>query len=532
MLPMVASAWVRDLWAPDEPRYAQVAREIFEGGDFLVMHLCGELYPDKPPLLFWLSGLFGWLSGWSELWMRMPNLIATFLTAWLIAGLARRWWGDVEASWSAAVYLTFAMVVEIGGRLQIDPLLTLSCVFALYAFTNPAAEARIRTRWILLGGLAMGIGALAKGPLVHVNVLFVLLVWRLAGLRPEGARVRAWVWPTALLLSVTPVLGWAVAASLADHRLFEALFFDQHVGRVTKADRHPGPWWKHAAHLLPLMLPWTFAALAGLGAAWREFRRRRDEAADLDLVRVGLWFAVLFVFFSAIPPKRPLYLLPAYPALALVTARFLVVRARDGGLPRWMGWATCLTLTAVGGLLCAVGVLRPDELPGLTWRGGIMGAVLVVGSLLALRFFRRSDHDRWARSLAVSWVVLTTLLAVLVFSVINPMKSGRLLAAEINALEQRPQKIPCLGRRPVTGVRPEAYRFYGGLPTVAADELAPHRERDGADFVGMVLRRQWDAMPEEERASMRVLLERTVGSKDILVLGAAPPDHDETLPVR
>jgi len=67
MLPMVASAWVRDLWAPDEPRYAQVAREIFEGGDFLVMHLCGELYPDKPPLLFWLSGLFGWLSGWSEL---------------------------------------------------------------------------------------------------------------------------------------------------------------------------------------------------------------------------------------------------------------------------------------------------------------------------------------------------------------------------------------------------------------------------------------------------------------------------------
>ena len=73
----------------------------------------------------------------------------------------------------------------------------------------------------------------------------------------EGAKVRAWVWPTALLLSVAPVLTWAVAASLADHRLFEALFFDQHVGRVTKADRHPGPWWKHAAHLLPLLLPVT-----------------------------------------------------------------------------------------------------------------------------------------------------------------------------------------------------------------------------------------------------------------------------------
>jgi 4-amino-4-deoxy-L-arabinose transferase-like glycosyltransferase len=523
MLPMVASAWVRDLWAPDEPRYAQVAREIFSGGDALVMHLCGELYPDKPPLLFWLSGLFGWLSGWSEFWMRAPNLIATLLTAWLIARLARRWWGDVEASWSAAVYLTFAMVVEIGGRLQIDPLLNLFCVFALVAFTNPAGDARSRSRWILLGGLAMGIGALAKGPLVHVNVLLVLLAWRLAGLRAEGARVRAWVWPTALLLSVAPVLTWAVAASLADHRLFEALFFDQHVGRVTKADRHPGPWWKHAAHLVPLMLPWTVVTLAALGTAWRELRRRGEEAADRDLVRAGLWFAVLFIFFSAIPPKRTLYLLPAYPALALVTARFMAVRARAGGLPRWVGWTTCLLLAALGALLCAVGVLRPGELPGLVWRSGLLGATLIAGSLLALRFFRRNNHNSWARSVTVSWVVLTTLLAVLVFAVVNPMKSGRYLAAEIAGLEQRPQQIPCLGVRPRMGVRPEAYRFYGGLPTVAVDELAPHRERDGADFIAMVLRRQWDEMPEDERSTMRVLINRRVGSKDILVLGSAFP---------
>ena len=59
VLPLAASAWSRGLWAPDEPRYAEVAREIHESGDWLVLHLCGEVYPDKPPLLYWLAGAAG-----------------------------------------------------------------------------------------------------------------------------------------------------------------------------------------------------------------------------------------------------------------------------------------------------------------------------------------------------------------------------------------------------------------------------------------------------------------------------------------
>ncbi len=512
---MVALAWVRELWAPDEPRYAQVAREIFERGDFLVMHLCGNLYPDKPPLLFWLAGLFGWLSNWSEFWMRVPNLIATFATAWLISLLARRWWGEIEASWAAAVYLTFAMVVEIGGRLQIDPLLNFFCIFAIVAFTNPTDDERLRTRWMLAGGIAMGLGALAKGPLVHVNVLLVVGAWRLAGLRPSGARLRPWVWPTVLLLSVVPVLTWAIAASLADHRLVEALFFDQHVGRITKVDRHPGPWWKHATYMAPLLLPWLFATVAAAGSTWRAFRRRNLDGADPGLVRAALWFAVLFLFFSVIPPKRALYLLPAYPALALITARFFVTRWRRDGLPRWVGWSTSVFLAALGTALTLAGFVLPEEIPGMAWRGLILGAPLAVGSATALGRFRAGDGPAWARRLAVTWVLVTTLAAVAVFAAMNPVKSGRLLAMEVQGLPQRPLAIPCID------VRPEASRFYGGLPTVYADELTSHLERDGKNFLGMVLRRQWQEMPDEEKTRMRILIERQVGSKQVVVLGAS-----------
>ena len=153
MLPMVISAVVRDLWAPDEPRYGEVAREVYENGSFLVMHLCGAVYPDKPPLLFWLSGLGGWMTGWSEWALRVPSLLATGLTAWMVVVLARRWWGEVEARWAPVIFLTLAMVTAVGGRLQIDPLLMVLCVGALVVGTTPTTDPRRRTWALLAAGL-------------------------------------------------------------------------------------------------------------------------------------------------------------------------------------------------------------------------------------------------------------------------------------------------------------------------------------------------------------------------------------------
>jgi 4-amino-4-deoxy-L-arabinose transferase-like glycosyltransferase len=166
MLPMLGSATMRGWWAPDEPRYAEVAREIFVHGNGLVMHLCGDLYPDKPPLLFWLSGLLGWLSGWSEFAMRMPSLLATFFTAWLIARIAGRWWGSDAARWAPAVFLTSAMVTEIGGRLQIDPLLTVLCVAALELLTGRPHQRRHPGRSVGDRRAARGP---AEGPRPHLD---------------------------------------------------------------------------------------------------------------------------------------------------------------------------------------------------------------------------------------------------------------------------------------------------------------------------------------------------------------------------
>ncbi len=516
MLPIVVLAFVRDLWASDEPRYGEVAREVYEGGSFLVMHLCGAVYPDKPPLLFWLSGLGGWLTGWSEWGLRAPSLIATAITAWLVAVLARRWWGEIEARWAPVLFLTFAMVTKIGGRLQIDPLLMVLCVGALVVGTAPTTDPRVRTRGLLAAGLLVGFGALTKGPVALVNVGLVALAWRIfVPDNEERQPVARWVWPAAAVLAIGPVLVWALSAAVVEPKLLEALFFDQHVGRITKADRHPGPFWKYVVKLPVLLLPWSLMVWVGLTASWKQWRNRTSQKFDRGLVRAALWLGVLVLFYSLIPPKRDLYLLSAYPAAALLAARALAHRTREGRLERWLGFGTAVALALMGVALSGVSFFV-DQVDGLWWRGPVIGMPLVAAACGAVWATIHARPGVWARSVVTGWLLFSVALGLFIVPALDPLKSSRGLAEELAARPENPTEIPCLGR-----VKPGGFRFYGRIPTVPADELFSHLERDGKDFLGLANVKSWEGLSADQRSAFRVAAERTVGGKNFVILVAA-----------
>jgi len=513
MLPIVVAAAVRDWWAPDEPRYAQVAREIYETGQFLVMHLCGSLYPDKPPLLYWSSGFFGWLTGWNELAMRVPSLVATFLTAWLVARIAGRWWGAAAARWSPAVFLTFAMVTEIGGRLQIDPLLTLLTTAALELVTRGDTSPRATLR-VLAAGVLVGLGGLAKGPVALVNVGLPIAMWAWLGPRRALPRVRPVTWVAAIVIGIAIPVVWAVAAALQEPALWSELFFGQHAGRVTQADRHPGPPWKNLLRMPIWLLPWTGAVIAGLVRAWRD--RRSSTSSRDGLLLAAAWLAVLFVFYSAIPPKRDLYLLPAYPAAALLGGWIVADGIRRGALSRWITWTASIPLVVLGAAVCGA-VFATDVLPGLAWRGPAAGLPLVVGGVASLVSLRRGPRD-WARAVVVTWAVFATVVALALMPPMDPLKSARGVALELAARPERPTAIGCYG------VQPEGYRFYsdGRAPTVRGEDLAADLEREGDDFLALVHSDEWQTVAPALKARMRILSEHQVGSKTFVVVGAQP----------
>jgi len=530
LVPLAASAWARELWAPDEPRYAQVAKEMWDRGSFVVLHLCGSVYPDKPPLFYWLASLLGVASGWSEFAMRLVSIAATGGSAWLVAGLARRWFGAAEAAWAPCLYLAFALVSDLGGRLQLDPLLAFFCLASLNALSSPAPDAARAGRRVVLAGAAAGLGALTKGPVAFVHVLLPWIGWRLAGVLPTRvgggattpARATARARGLAVLLALAPVLVWATAVVALEPALFRDLFFGQHLERAVDGSRHGGPPWKHLGRMPLMLLPWTLPVLLGLVDAVRSWRAHRaGRPWDPGLVRAGIWLGVLFAFFSAIPSKRDLYLLPAYPAAALLGARWIAFRLPDRPLSRWVAWLPVALLGLGGGAALAAPFVLPRlALEGLELDGTLplalgLGAVFGAGAWLAGRAARRRAWTSWGGAVLGTWTVVATVVALGVYPRGNGVKSARELAEWLAGRPERPLEIPC------RGVRAEGYRFYGGVPAVNDDALVRALERDGGDFLGLVRDREWERMSDDERARMSILTSRRVGSRLVHVVGTA-----------
>jgi 4-amino-4-deoxy-L-arabinose transferase-like glycosyltransferase len=521
LAPAIASAATRELWAPDEPRYAQVAKEIYEHGQYLVMHLCERLYPSKPPLLFWLAGFFGRVSGWSELAMRIPSLASTALTAWITARFARRLWSDREAALAPVVFLTLVMVLWHGGRLQIDPLLGVLTAVALLLVTRDAPGARERTRDLCLAGLCTGLGALAKGPVAWFLVGLPALAWRFLLPRPRVPATRSAIAACAAL-AVAPVLVWALAVVVVEPALAYDLFVRQHLERATSGTDHVNPPWYFALVLPPMLLPWTVPVIAELAAALR-----RWASADRGSVLAASWFAILFVFFSAITGKRELYLLPAMPAAALLAARWFA--NHDGSPPskrtRWiaMPGPAILGLLGIAGIAVAFvsAPFREHHLPPPTWRAALIGLCLLAGSALAIARLRRGQLIASAVVSGATLSVAMLAAACTLFPEINESKSARALAEWVAARPERPNEIPCIG------VAPEGFRFYTGRPFVK-DPLELHLEREGAQFLGLAQDRDFERLPAAERARYRIVHSQHVGARTVHVLVAAeaPPPSD------
>jgi 4-amino-4-deoxy-L-arabinose transferase-like glycosyltransferase len=523
--PLFVGAAARGLWAPDEPRYAMIARWIYESGDFLVLRRCGELYADKPPFVYWIAGALGFVTGWSELAMRLVSIAAFVATAWMTRSFAKRWWGDGEASWAPILFLGFALVFWNGGRLGLDPTLTLGCTGALWLASADAATEREASRQTLLAGAFGGVAMLAKGPVALVAIGLPLLAWRALKLRAAGPRASRSAFWAAVALTVLPVTSWAILAALREPALWRPLFFGQHLERAAEGTHHSGPPWEHLLEMPLYLLPWTPLVILGAASGFRAVRaQRRGGELDRGLAMAWLWLATLFVFFSAIKAKREVYLLPAYPACALLAARTLASSLRAGRVARWVALAPAALLALVAlGLLA----LRPiaakaglDE-PELGWRGAAAGIPFAVGAVLSLRAHLRERQTAWARGIAATWGVGLVVALLAVVPVFDEVKSDRALARKLALLPQKPREIPCYG------TAADGVRFYGGGPCVQArnagltdGDLAARLEREGDEFVGLVEAEGWEEkVAPSLRERFRVLWRERVGSRSIYVLG-------------
>lgn len=430
----------RDLWNPDEPRYAVVAREMLERADWLVPHLNDRLYAEKPPLHFWsIAALSKLAGGVSEVTARLPSVFAAVLALFFLFDLSRRLF-DREVAWTAVLVFTTAARILWQGRVgQIDMTLVALVTLAMACFVRGLTERR--DGYFRLFFVAAGLATLAKGPVGLLPPLLAIVAFALAtGRRELLSRMRI---PTGLALWAAIVLAWLAPASLAAGReYFDIIVLRQNLTRYAEPWHHQQPWYYYLKVIPVDFFPWSFFLPGAIWIGWRRFvaEERRGYAFALA------WAFVTLLFFSFSPGKRTVYVLTMFPALALlVAASFAEIRR---SWPRLRGWlvvpAAILALLAT--LVPAAGFylvrFRPERIsrrlaeleplgPGVLPLLLLFGIGLSVAALAALLGALRGSTRRVTGALAAGMGAFAVAVTVLLLPRFDAVKSARPLAEHL-----------------------------------------------------------------------------------------------------
>jgi 4-amino-4-deoxy-L-arabinose transferase-like glycosyltransferase len=342
----------RAIWIPLEARYALVAREMWEGGDWILPHLGGMVYPDKPPLLFWSIALVSSLgAGVNEWTARVPAALAAIGVCLWIWRLGSRLFSQAAGTIAALVLATSAGFFWSGRQALPDMLLTLWTTGACWGFWT-WLNARHRTGAIV-AGLCMGLATLAKGPVGLLLPLLAATSYLVMQRRWAGVRGReAMLCLGAILVTTLP---WYLpAVQRGGLSYVQATLMHHTLERYVRAWEHTAPWYFYGWAFPAEFLPWTvFLPHAFMLAP----KRARSEHHQ------GWWFAVcwlaaVLLFFSLSTGKRDIYILPAFPAAALLVGRVWAHWWQEVRTPKGT-WAMRLPV-----LLIALGLLG---LAGSLW---------------------------------------------------------------------------------------------------------------------------------------------------------------------
>jgi 4-amino-4-deoxy-L-arabinose transferase-like glycosyltransferase len=383
---------------PDEPRYAQVAREMLLRGDMVTPTLGGHTWFEKPALLYWMVAAAFAVFGVSEWAARLGPACSGLLSVLVVYWIGRRVERAVEHEraaeanettkrdepralgfWSAVALASSAGLIVFSRAVSFDVIVTMTTTVALACFfvseLEPAEKLR---RWSLVGFYSfVGASLLAKGLIGIVIPFGVVFVYYLLQRRwPERRLLASLLWGLPLAFIVA-ALWYGPVIQRNGWKFVDEFFIQHHFARyVSNKYRHPGPFYYYLPAILILSLPWpSFLVSAVIGA--RRWNWRGVDALGRFRLFTLAWLIVPLAFFSVSGSKLPGYILPALPAAALLIGERLSRVVQGEGkalLIRLTG--LLLLLLACGGLFyalrtrytytgCAALVLAPLFIAGM-----------------------------------------------------------------------------------------------------------------------------------------------------------------------
>jgi 4-amino-4-deoxy-L-arabinose transferase-like glycosyltransferase len=370
----------------DEPRYAQIAREMLRNNDFVTPTLHGVPWLEKPALYYWRAAAAFRTFGVHDWAARLPSATFALALVIIIYFHMRRFRPGAQFG-AALITAASAAIIGFSRGASTDMQLAAPFAFAMlgwYAWFETGSKF-----WLFDLYFFLAVGTLAKGPVAPGLAFFIVLIF--AVVRRDLKLLWRTVWWPGVLIYSAIVLPWYVAVQMANKDFFKIFFFEHNLERfATDLFQHRQPFWYYIPVLILSLLPWTIYAIAAFESAarqtWLDWRssapgrvRESEQIGDSFPEFLVIWALFPILFFSFSQSKLPGYILPAIPPCTILIADYLHRKKQAAmRVSLLFGHALLTGLLVTGVLLVPHLVLDPKTAPpasALTYASVVGAAV-------------------------------------------------------------------------------------------------------------------------------------------------------------
>jgi 4-amino-4-deoxy-L-arabinose transferase-like glycosyltransferase len=478
----------------DEPRYAQIAREMLARHDWVTPVLNGTAWLEKPVLYYWGAILSYKLFGVSDWAARVPSATMATLLVFSVYLFLRRFRRGSELD-GALIVASSVAVIGFARAASTDMPLT-----AMFGIALLAWYAWLETdekRWLGVAYFFLALATLAKGPVAPFLALLIIVAFCLA-LRDLKVLARM-LWLPGLAIYFAVMLPWYVLVQIQNPQFVHVFFMEHNLQRFsTNMFQHQQPFWYFIPVLVVSVLPWTVLVSVALFRAIRKLIQERLQTSGTFELFLLLWGVLPVVFFSLSESKLPGYILPAIPAFGLLLADYLWQKQkRARRVPAAVVVMHCLLngTMLTGALLVWYWISRVRPIPGAVVAAAIVGGSIALAMIVVILL-------RGIATLRLMTMVPVVLgMAFLIkmgAPVMDAHLSSRTLAREISAMEPIPAPVAVFGVKRDVDYGLNFYRNeqilnyqQGEIPATAHLLIVPEGKIQDAQN----LARGWKALP-------------------------------------
>ena len=425
----------------DEPRYAQVAREMLARHDWITPTLAGTPWLEKPVLYYWQAMLSYTVFGVSDWAARIPSAVDATLMVLAVYLFLRRLRPGFQLD---GALMTASMAGVVGFARAASTDMPLAAMFTIGMLAWYAWYETGRKTYLGLFYLFIALGMLAKGPVAPFLAGAIIVIFALA--KADYGLILRTLWIPGVLIFCVVGLPWYVAVQVRNPQFFREFILQHNLERFgTNLYHHREPFWYYVPVVLLALIPWTVFTIAALsetvGAWWSEKRQMLigEDALNAFLV---LWLLVPIVFFSASQSKLPGYILPAIPAGTLLVAEYVRRHVSDGE-PVHVGWRILHSIVAALPIIPALMLRYIIFQHRLPWETGTAISIALAAVLAVAMFFTLQVRQglRTLRFITLVPVVLTVAVILRIGAPgLSAVLSTRSLSRRISEVES--ERLP------------------------------------------------------------------------------------------